>query len=59
MCVIMVKIKMNESIVNNLSPSSLLGGRAEVGICMGVGFKCFLSSMPLHFAMMHPNKRQT
>lgn len=62
MCVIVVAIKMNESVVNNVtfcSPSSLFAGGAEVGICVGVGFKCFLSSMSLHLAIMHRNKRQT
>lgn len=62
MCAIVVKIKMNESVVNNStfsSPSFVSGGSAEVGICVGVGFKCFLSSMSLHLAMMHCNKRQT
>lgn len=44
MCAIMVETNMNESVVNNITfccPSSLSGGRAEVGICMRVGFEMF------------------
>lgn len=53
MFVIMVKLKMNESFVNiTFSPLPLLffGGRAEVGICMGVGFNVF-SHLSLHLAL--------